>query len=388
MKLLGFEITRPKQQQQVTNYVEPPYERKVGTYEIVKMASNIEPAEVASFKQWVKSARSTYQQERGKLYDAYADAIDFDPHLKALIEKRIIATTGRKLEYVSDATGDVYEPAEELIDNPEFSKFIEELVMTRFYGLGLFEMGVTEQGWFKYWSIPIKHIDPFEKVVRRMQFTPSEGDKSFENDKNAVFVGNPDSLGLMLQLALYALYKRAAIGDWAQYSQLAGTNFRQVVFRGKIDPGRRSQILNEINTAGSGSLAYDGQEFDLKSENQTSSSQNQLFENYVKFLNDEMSKLVLGQTMTTEDGSSRSQAEVHERQQETILENDAKDVLNILNYEMSEMWGRLYRLPSGRWRYAENVTAKQVEELERDKMLKDLGVVFTDQELRAKYITR
>ena len=42
-----------------------------------------------------------------------------------------------------------------------------------------------------------------------------------------------------------------------------------------------------------------------------------VFKEFAEFANKELSKLILGQTMTSENGSSRSQAEVHER----ILKN-------------------------------------------------------------------
>ena len=60
-----------------------------------------------------------------------------------------------------------------------------------------------------------------------------------------------------------------------------------------------------------------------------------------------MTKLVLGQTMTTEDGSSRSQAEVHERTQEDIFDADGKYVLDVLNYEFTKVLNQLFGLPEG-----------------------------------------
>ncbi len=39
----------------------------------------------------------------------------------------------------------------------------------------------------------------------------------------------------------------------------------------------------------------------------------------------------------------------------------------------------------GRWKFVENSTTKQSDEIERDLKLKELGIVFTDAELRQKY---
>jgi hypothetical protein len=111
-----------------------------------------------------------------------------------------------------------------------------------------------------------------------------------------------------------------------------------------------------------------------------------LFENYVKYFDEQMAKLVLGSTMTMDDGSSRSQAEVHERSTEALFDSDAMMVLNMLNYDFYEVGVKMYNLPQGgRWSYVENAGTKQAQQVELDLKLKELGVMFTDEELRAKY---
>ena len=270
--------------------------------------------------------------------------------------------------------------AELLTRSPKFTKFIEDIIMSRFWGMRLFEINETGIK-FDYTVIPIKHVDPFAEMVRRDQYSSSVADKSYKGVKGVVFLGDKNDYGYLQQLALIALYKRAAMGDWAQYSQLAGTNFRTVKYRGASpDRMQRSRIRDIVQNAGSGVLDLP-ENIDVTTSNQTSSSQNQLFENYMKYLDDLQTKSVLGQTMTTEDGSSRSQAEVHERTQNDIFDFDGKDVLNSLNYDFSEALG----LSGGEWSFVESNTQQQMDELERDLKLKELGVVWTDQELRQKY---
>ena len=300
-----------------------------------------------------------------------------------MIERRLLNTTGKVLEYVIN--DQPFESAKIITESPKWGKLLEDILMVKFWGMGLFEF-TNEKEFFNYTTIPIKHIDPFQKMVRVNQNGTSDGDKSFEGIKNVVFVGSGSDFGMLQQLALIAMYKRAALGDWAQYSQLAGTNFRVVKYRGNIpDADRRAKIRDVVNNAGSGTLDLPS-DIDIETSNQTSSSQNQLFENYIKYLDDQMTKMVLGQTMTTEDGSSRSQAEVHERTQEDIFDADGKYILDMLNWEFYEIFTNMFGLPTGgRWKFSESTTQKQVEEIEKDLKLKELGVMFTDQELRLKY---
>jgi len=363
------------------NYSQPTTEVKTKKFTYSETPMVIVDADVTEYKQAFLSAHGKYIQERSKFYDIYQNALDFDTHLKGLIERRLLNTSGKVLEYIVGEQPS--ELAKQMTEAPVFSKLINDILMVKFWGMGLFEFEKAGE-YFSYVKIPIKHVDPFAKMVRKFQYSSSKDDVLWEGLKNVVFLGDANDYGLLQQVALIAMYKRAVMSDWAQYSQLAGTNFRVVKYRGTLpSAARRFNIRDIVSNAGNGVLDLP-EDIDVETSNQTSSSQNQLFENYIQYLDDQMTKLVLGQTMTTEDGSSRSQAEVHERTQESIFDADAKYVLDVLNWEMSEAFSQ-FGIAGGKWKYAESSTQKQMEEIERDLKLKELGVMFTNEELRLKY---
>jgi len=359
MKLLGYNI--------VKNMIKPPAEIKKGSFTYIQWPARIIDADISNYKSAIIAAKGRYIQERTTIYDIYQNALDFDSHLKAIIERRLLAASGRQLEYYLN--DEPSEQAKDVINSPRFQRFIEELLMVKFWGFGLFEVETGGQ-WFDYETIPIKHIDPYEKMVRKLQYSVSKDDKSFENVPDVVFVGNGDDFGLLQQLSLIAMYKRAALGDWSQYTQLAGTNFRVAKFRGSLpNPSERKKIVEIINNVGSGTLQLPD-DIDVETSNQTSSSQNQLFENWVGYLDDQMTKLVLGQTMTTEAGSSRSQAEVHERTQGDIFTADSQYILNLLNFSFYEIFIKLGLPVGGKWGFVQ--IDNQLEMIEQDLKLKEL----------------
>lgn len=380
MKILGFEIKRAE------NYAQPPQQREVGGFVIRQEATQIIPATIEQYISSLSVARSQYSQERGYLYDMYQNALDFDAQLATVLEKRIINTSGLRLEYV---IGDTVLNASTVVDSPRFGQFIADYLMAiRFWGMGLFEFRVKRwgsQSLFDYATVPVKHIDPYAKLVRVQQYAASEGDKSWEGMRNVVFVGSGDDLGMGLRATLLALYKRETTNRYMNYIRLAGNNFERVKYRGAIpDPQRRRDIIDRIQSRQSSTVDLPP-DIDVEFDNLSSSQQNDLFEGALKYYNDQLTILVLGQTMTTESGSSRSQAEVHERVQDSIFDADAKAVLDMLNFEMYElmpMWG----LPlGGRWRFAERASSKLLQMAELDMKLKALGVVWTNDELRARY---
>ena len=383
MKILGYTISKP------TNYIQRTQPEKIGSFTIVEQPTQIISAEIANFKIAIQAAKGQYSQQRGMIYDMYQNAIDFDSILIGLIEQRLIATTGKKLQYLVNE-----EPSprgKALTDTPLFNESIRDVVLSQvFWGMGLFEFGKKKwnnQELFDYFQIPIKHIDPYQKVVRETQYSSSQNDKTYEGIDNVLFVGEKDNFGLLQQLTMLALYKRAAINDWAKYTKLAGTNFRILKYRGaQLGKKEREGVLDKVANFAGGAVDLP-QDIDLTTENQTSSSQNALFENYVAYLDEQMTKIVLGSTMTTDNGSSRSQAEVHERTTETLLDADSAMLLNVLNYDFYEIGVKMYGLPEGgRWSYIENAGTKQLEQIEMDLKLKELGLLFTNEEIRAKYL--
>ena len=91
-----------------------------------------------------------------------------------------------------------------------------------------------------------------------------------------------------------------------------------------------SDMLDNLGTSGH-MVVPTGCEVDV-----LDSSKNGLayFNQNIEYSNKEIILSFLGQTMTTEDGSSRSQAEVHERKEDTIVENDTNKVVAFLNNQL------------------------------------------------------
>ena len=76
----------------------------------------------------------------------------------------------------------------------------------------------------------------------------------------------------------------------------------------------------------------------VESGNKTGSSD--LYKTLVDTCNSEISKLFLGNTLTTEAGTKGSQAlgTVHGKVEERISQSDRKFILNLLNYEMTDIF--------------------------------------------------
>ena len=153
MELLGLNIKakRPK------NIVEPPKEIQTKEFTYVVTPASVIDANISEYKSAFIAAHGKYIQQRTKIYDIYQNALDFDAHLVGLIKRRLLNTSGKVFQYV-DANGEPSESVAEWIsNNPTFTKLIDDILMVKFWGMGLFELYPDVEGSIlDYTLIPIK----------------------------------------------------------------------------------------------------------------------------------------------------------------------------------------------------------------------------------------
>jgi phage gp29-like protein len=72
-----------------------------------------------------------------------------------------------------------------------------------------------------------------------------------------------------------------------------------------------------------------------------------VFATMIDLCNKELSKLFLGQTMTTEDGSSRAQAEVHQTTRNILMDMYYRFVTDTVNMQLLPLMARHGMIPEG-----------------------------------------
>ncbi|MBK9357641.1 MAG: hypothetical protein IPN08_09695 [Bacteroidales bacterium] len=305
MKILGYELNR------VVNKIINPEKEEIGKFTIITQASQRRTVDIGDYIKALQLAESRRKPLRYALYDQYQESIDYVPHLKALLELRQLNLLSKEFRFT--VNGVVDESMTPWIQSPEFKNFLRDILDTKFWGFSLFDFTDSKGEWFTYDLINRKHVDPITEVVYKYQNGTSPIPyNTNERLKYVLPVGNKTDLGLLKNATPIAIHIRNMTGDMMNYVELAGNNF--TVYKDKTgDPKIATQIGQaEKNKSGSGYVQVPaGVEREI--ENQSSSQQNELFKGVHDLLNKELSKLILGSTMGIEDGSSLSQAEVHER---------------------------------------------------------------------------
>jgi len=380
MKILGVEFKRVK------NEIISPMIEKQGSYtlHLRPMARTVK--DVGDLTKAIKQAESTTLPLRYNLYNIYQENRDIVSHLESLLNVRHSVIQQRNIQYLKKS-GKPDEAMTVWMQSPAFKKFVYDILETRFYGYSLFDFSeYTGQEWFNYDLINRKHVDPINKVVYQYETggtgTPYN-DKAHQ--KYIMAVGEDRDLGILKNASYIAINIRNLMSDMMNYVELAGNNFAVIKTKNN-DPRLNSQVMSAVKNLGSsGTLQLPDGLADVEMESMSSSQQNQLFTGIFDLLNKELSKLILGSTMVTDDGSSRSQSEVHERTTANIYESDATYVLDVLNYQFADKLPLFGKNSNGTFAFEENHSAEDMTELDKDIKLKSLGLNLTPEYLAEKY---
>lgn len=277
------------------------------------------------------SAENILRPTRHLLYDLYADLV-LDDHLDSVMAQRRLAVTTTTLIFQKD--GEEIESLNQLINTEQFEWMLEYILDARYYGHSLikadFQNGIVE-------LVPRAHVVPSRNIVVAQPYAAEGIDYTRPPYTNYYLAaGKPLNLGLLLPAAPLVLLKRGNLSDWAQFNEVFGQPTRV----GRYDPnmpGQKEQMTAALRE--SGAMAYMtipiGAELDFVEANKSGAADT--YDKLYERMEAGMSKLIIGQTMTTENGSSRSQGEVHERVAGKIAKSDRQFVERLLNGRFRQM---------------------------------------------------
>lgn len=334
--------------------------------------------DIRRYMDGLQSASAIDFYNRSQLYDMYHSVITTDGHLKGIINKRLSAVARERFEFQRD--GKAVDEINEQIRSPWFRRFVKEAVNSKLWGFTLFQFKRDERGWITFDLIDRKHFDPVKQEV--LLYETDVNGVPLEAFSNCLVVcDDPRGLGDLATCTPYALYKRGNIGDWAEFCQIFGMPIREYVYPAG-DEQARKRLLDDARKQGANAVYIhpEGSQMTLHESSQKSGT-NDLYERFCAACNDEMSIAVLGNTLTTKSDTNGTQAlgTVQAKEQMKITEDDVQFVLDLLNYDMTDIFSALGVDTSGGEfvRVEEKYTDKQVQ-INVVSKLKELGLPMSD----------
>ncbi len=293
--------------------------------------------DISDYTSAVKSAENVDYPRRYKLFDLYSDIL-MDTHLTSVIEKRKNAVLCSKIEFRKNGKPD--DKVNEQIASPWFRKLVADILDAPIWGFTLCQFYKNGE-WVNYDLIPRKHADPVRRIILRHQ-TDIIG-IPWDEYPDLLFVGSEDELGLLAKAAPWVIYKRNTTADWAQFSEVFGMPIQEYIYDTNDDDARQ-RAINDAANAGSLAVFVHSKETELQlreAGNKTGSAD--VYERLCERCNNEISKLILGNTLTTESSENGTQAlgTVHKKVEDQVAESDRRYVLDVLNYDMTEIFAAM-----------------------------------------------
>ncbi|MDC5753850.1 DUF935 domain-containing protein [Vibrio europaeus] len=146
--------------------------------------------------------------------------------------------------------------------------------------------------------------------------------------KSGHFIRN----GLARLVAVMYMLKSYTVRDWWAFAEVFGMPIRVGKYHANASEEDIKTLVSAIATLASdaGAAIPESMQIDMV-ETAKGNGGDTLFENMAEWADRQISKGVLGQTMTSDDGSSQSQATVHNEVRKDIIKWDARQLANTLN---------------------------------------------------------
>lgn len=147
--------------------------------------------------------------------------------------------------------------------------------------------------------------------------------------------GLPVRGGLAKPAAWAFIFKSYTLKDWMAFCEVYGMPLRIGRYGPQATEEDRRRLLMAVRNIGTDAAAIVPEGMDIEfAEVKGGSSRQPVFHSFAEYLDQQMSKLVLGQTMTTDNGSSMAQAKVHENVRRDILAADARQLEATINRDL------------------------------------------------------
>jgi phage gp29-like protein len=144
--------------------------------------------------------------------------------------------------------------------------------------------------------------------------------------------GNPITAGLALPALYYWMLKTYDVTSWAAFVDRYGYPIRVGKYGKKSTPEDIATLKRAVAAIGQdfGAVIPESAILDIV-ESKSAKDTSTVYHDMAEWVDKQISKLVLGQTMTTDEGSSLSQSQTHEKVRDDIADSDIQQVVETLN---------------------------------------------------------
>lgn len=321
---INFDKTKPKAAS-VTKYIEIPQQ-------LQRVRADAQKFQIA-----LQAAESPLYPNRYLLYQVYQQIV-LDGQVEAGMLQRKSKVLAQKFN-ILNAAGEIDTKKTKILNNKWFYDFMSLGLDSIFWGYSLIQFSDVVNDKFESATlVPRIYVIPERGIVRNNTATVTEGvhyhEKPYSNW--CLGIGDTKNLGILMKLAPYVIWKKNAMFAWSEFAEIFGSPIRL----GKTDVRDDVTRKNMENTLKNMSVAT-WAVMDLNDEIDLAQASNtdayQVFNELVERCNTEISKIILGQTGTTDEKAYSGSSKVHEDVSKIISKQDILNAQFWINDQLLPM---------------------------------------------------
>lgn len=267
--------------------------------------------------------------------------LDLDAHWSSQVSVRKLFGMSRPFMVVNKKTRAPIPERTAMFEAPWFYELMNTAWDAKFYGTQAAEIQDLFAGnmkWDAIYTIPAGHIIP-----ERRQIVAKEGDNVglyYGDDPYVIWFDEDVLMGLLCKAAPHIIWIRNCFQSWMEFAEKFGIPMKYVTTNKKDKPtlDRLETMLDKLGSA-SKAIFPEGTTLDFKEAESTDAFE--VFDRLIVRSSEHISKLVNGVTMLTDNGSSKSQSEVHLEVFKKIIDSDCKDFEAMINWSIGPQLAQL-----------------------------------------------
>lgn len=223
-----------------------------------------------------------------------------------------------------------------LLRRPWFTRFLTIAMDMEFWGYQLAEFGLLDENgeFIDVTVFPREHVRPFEKLIT---INPWDHDGiPYEGHETEYFLlplGDPERLGKLESISREIIWKTYARSDWSEYNERFGKPF--ISYETDTDnDGEREKAMEMAERFGSDLVGVISSNEKLTVTAVSSKESSDSYKNLADFCDDQIAKMMNGQTDTGKNGAWAGTAEVHERVLTEFTKARMRRIQDIVNYRL------------------------------------------------------
>jgi phage gp29-like protein len=292
--------------------------------------------DIGKWRNALLQAENTYNPNRYELYRTYNEVV-LDSHLTACMQQRKNLTLSKEL-CVLNKDGKENEELTKIINTSWFREFLNLSLDSIFWGYSLVQFDSLVDDAFKEVCLVPRQFVKQELGIVTKNPSDNVGISYLEAPYNefCIGVGKVKDLGLLNQASPLVIWKKNALGAWAQHQEIFGSPIRigKTSSTDKRTTDNMDNMLKNMGVAAWGRF-HTSDIIELIESNKSDAYM--VFDMLIERCNSEIAKLILGQTGTTAEKSFVGSAEVHERILHSYGENDEHFILDVINGQLIPM---------------------------------------------------